>query len=61
MQVHSVAKLKYFLPSGEQDGEISNSHRSFVLIIKPTKKKEMNALEDHQLSRKKIKFMLTGL
>ena len=53
MQVHSVAKLKYFLPSGKQDGEISNTHLSFVLIIKPTKKKEMNALEDHQLSRKK--------
>ena len=51
MQVHSVAKLKYFLPTGEQDGKISNTHHSFVLIIKPTKKKELNALQDHQLSR----------
>ena len=51
MQVHSVAKFKYFLPTGEQDGKISNTHHSFVLIIKPTKKKELNALQDHQLSR----------
>ena len=50
MQEHSVAKLQYFLPTGEQDGKISNTHHSFVLIIKPTKK-ELNALQDHQLSR----------
>ena len=32
--------------------ERSNTHLSFVLIIKPTKKKELNALQDHQLCRK---------
>lgn len=51
MQVHSVAKLKYFLPTGEQDGKISNTHHSFVLIIKPTKKKELNALQDHRVGK----------
>ena len=33
MQVHSVAKLKYFLPTGEQDRKISNTHHSFVICV----------------------------
>ena len=54
-----VAQLNwYFLPSREQDGQISNTC-TCISVIKPTKKKEMNAFHDHHLT-KKIKFMLTG-
>ena len=56
MQEHYVAKLKsYFLPTGEQDGQISNTHHSFVLIINLAKKKEMNTLKDHQVEKNEIR------
>ena len=60
--MHSVVQLKlYFLPTNEQHEDIS-LHITYVLIIKPTKKEEMNALHCMIISwLKNCYFMLTCL